>query len=29
MDISNNQAQVTGVIIDEFTFNHEIYAKKF
>ena len=29
MDISNNQAQVTGVIMDEFTFNHEIYAEKF
>ena len=29
MDISNNQAQVTGVITDEFTFNHEIYAEKF
>ncbi len=29
MDISNNQAQVTGVIADEFTFNHEIYAEKF
>ncbi len=29
MDISNNQAQVTGIIADEFTFNHEIYAEKF
>lgn len=29
MDITNNQAQVTGVITDEFTFNHEIYAEKF
>lgn len=29
MDITNNQAQVTGVILDEFTFNHEIYAEKF
>lgn len=29
MDITNNQAQVTGVIADEFTFNHEIYAEKF
>lgn len=29
MDITNNQAQVTGVIMDEFTFNHEIYAEKF
>lgn len=29
MDITNNQAQVTGVIADAFTFNHEIYAEKF
>lgn len=29
MDITNNQAQVTGVIADEFKFNHEIYAEKF
>ncbi len=29
MDITNNQAQVTGVIADEFSFNHEIYAEKF
>ena len=29
MDITNNQALVTGVIADEFTFNHEIYAEKF
>lgn len=29
MDITNNQAQVTGVIADEFVFNHEIYAEKF
>lgn len=29
MDITNNQAQVTGIITDEFTFNHEIYAEKF
>lgn len=29
MDITNNQAQVTGTIMDEFTFNHEIYAEKF
>lgn len=29
MDITNNQATVTGVIADEFTFNHEIYAEKF
>ena len=29
MDITNNQAMVTGVIADEFTFNHEIYAEKF
>lgn len=29
MDNTNNQAQVTGVIADEFTFNHEIYAEKF
>lgn len=29
MDITNNQAQVTGVIADEFQFNHEIYAEKF
>ena len=29
MDITNNQAQVSGVIIDEFKFNHEIYAEKF
>lgn len=29
MDITNNQAQVTGIIADEFSFNHEIYAEKF
>lgn len=29
MDITNNQAQVTGVITDEFVFSHEIYAEKF
>lgn len=29
MDNTNNQAQVSGVISDEFTFNHEIYAEKF
>ena len=29
MDITNNQAQVTGVIADEFVFNHEIYSEKF
>ncbi|MDD6762276.1 MAG: single-stranded DNA-binding protein [Clostridiales bacterium] len=29
MDITNNQAQVTGTIMDEFRFNHEIYAEKF
>ncbi|MBQ3427233.1 MAG: single-stranded DNA-binding protein [Clostridia bacterium] len=29
MDITNNQALVTGVIADEFKFNHEIYAEKF
>lgn len=29
MDITNNQAQVTGTITDEFKFNHEIYAEKF
>ena len=29
MDITNNQALVTGVISDGFTFNHEIYAEKF
>lgn len=29
MDITNNQATVSGVIADEFTFNHEIYAEKF
>lgn len=29
MDITNNQAQVTGIITDDFTFNHEIYAEKF
>lgn len=29
MDITNNQALVTGMIADEFTFNHEIYAEKF
>ncbi len=29
MDITNNQAQVTGVIADDFSFNHEIYAEKF
>lgn len=29
MDITNNQAQVTGVITDEFEFSHEIYAEKF
>ena len=29
MDITNNQALLTGVIADEFAFNHEIYAEKF
>lgn len=29
MDITNNQAQVTGVIKSEFIFSHEIYAEKF
>ncbi len=29
MDITNNQAEVTGVIADSFKFNHEIYAEKF
>ena len=29
MDNTNNQAQVSGVITDEFVFNHEIYAEKF
>lgn len=29
MDNTNNQAQVSGVIADEFVFNHEIYAEKF
>lgn len=29
MDISNNQALVTGVITTDFAFNHEIYAEKF
>lgn len=29
MDISNNKAQVTGIISDEFAFNHEIYGEKF
>ena len=29
MDITNNQAQVTGVIKSEFTFSHEIYGEKF
>ncbi len=29
MDITNNQAQVTGVIKSEFNFSHEIYGEKF
>lgn len=29
MDNTNNHAQVSGVIADEFVFNHEIYAEKF
>lgn len=29
MDNTNNQAQVTGTIADDFVFNHEIYAEKF
>lgn len=29
MDITNNQTEIMGVIKDEFTFNHEIYAEKF
>lgn len=29
MDNTNNQAIITGVIEDEFTLNHEIYAEKF
>ena len=29
MDITNNQAQVTGVIKSEFDFSHEIYGEKF
>ena len=29
MDITNNQAQVTGVIKSDFNFSHEIYAEKF
>lgn len=29
MDITNNQAQVTGVIKSNFSFSHEIYAEKF
>lgn len=29
MDITNNQAQVTGIIKSEFNFSHEIYGEKF
>lgn len=29
MDITNNQTEITGIIEDDFCFNHEIYAEKF
>ncbi len=29
MDITNNEAQVTGIIKSDFIFSHEIYAEKF
>ncbi len=29
MDVTNNQTEIMGVIKDEFSLNHEIYAEKF